>query len=109
LANAMPDIENRYGVTLYAFGHAGDGNIHINITASHEGHGGIEDAIRTVFKTALSLGGTISGEHGIGFAKKSFIDLELSPVSIALQKGIKKLFDPNMILNPDKIFCNGDS
>ena len=50
------------------------------------------------------MGGTISGEHGIGFAKKNFIDMELSPKSIELQKGIKKLFDPNMILNPGKLF-----
>ncbi len=104
LADNMPEIEKRCGVKLYAFGHAGDGNIHINITASQKDHPGIDDAIRAVFKTALAMGGTISGEHGIGYAKKSFINLELSPVSIALQKDIKKLFDPNMILNPGKIF-----
>ena len=104
LASVMPDIEKRCTVKLYAFGHAGDGNIHINITASHAEHPGIDEAIRTIFKKTLSMGGTISGEHGIGYAKRPFIDLELSPASLVIQKGIKKLFDPNMILNPGKIF-----
>jgi glycolate oxidase len=52
----------------------------------------------------LALGGTISGEHGIGFAKKQYLPLELSPESIRLQTGIKRLFDPNLILNPGKLF-----
>jgi FAD/FMN-containing dehydrogenase len=104
LVSAMPDIEKKFGVILYAFGHAGDGNIHINITAPKKGHPYLDEAIRNVLKTTVAMGGTISGEHGIGYAKKSFLDLELSPASISLQKGIKKLFDPNLILNPGKIF-----
>lgn len=104
LVSAMPDIEKKFGVSLYAFGHAGDGNIHINITAPKKDHPYMDDAIRTVLKTTVAMGGTISGEHGIGYAKKSFLGLELSPTSIGLQEGIKKLFDPNLILNPGKIF-----
>jgi len=89
---------------LYAFGHAGDGNIHINITAPKKENPHLDEAIRAVLKNTVAMGGTISGEHGIGYAKKSFLDLELSPTIISLQKGIKKLFDPNLILNPGKIF-----
>jgi glycolate oxidase subunit GlcD len=104
LVSAMPDIEKKSGVSLYAFGHAGDGNIHINITAPEKDHPDLDSVIRNVLKTTVAMGGTISGEHGIGYAKKSFLDLELSPTSISLQKGIKRLFDPNDILNPGKIF-----
>lgn len=104
LAGAMPDIEKQYGLSLYAFGHAGDGNIHINITAPQKDHPHIDEAVRAVLKMTVAMGGTISGEHGIGYAKKSFLELELSPVSINFQKGIKQLFDPNWILNPGKIF-----
>ena len=57
-----------------------------------------------LLRLVLDLGGTISGEHGIGLAKRQYLPLELSPVSIGLQRGIKQLFDPNQILNPGKIF-----
>lgn len=104
LVSTLPDMERKWGVFLYAFGHAGDGNIHINITAPQKNHSDLDEAIRDVLKTTVEMEGTISGEHGIGYAKKSFLDLELSPASINIQKGIKKLFDPDLILNPGKIF-----
>lgn len=101
---ALPSLEKQYGFKLYTFGHAGDGNIHVNLTSPKKDQDGMKDAVRSLLKSTVDMGGTISGEHGIGYAKKVFLDLELSPASIEIQKGIKRLFDPNMILNPDKVF-----
>ena len=89
---------------MYAFGHAGDGNVHVNI----DGEPGSRDrgmaCARELVGIVLGLGGTMSGEHGVGLTKRPFIDLELSPTSLALQQGIKRLFDPNGRLNPGKVF-----
>lgn len=105
LVACLPEFESRYGMKIYSFGHAGDGNIHLNITAeSREAGERVEEGINSVLKKVVSMGGTISGEHGIGLAKKRFLQLELSPESIRLQRSIKRLFDPNLILNPGKIF-----
>ncbi|MGW8193329.1 MAG: FAD-binding oxidoreductase [Desulforhopalus sp.] len=105
LVDALPLYEEQYGIEVFAFGHAGDGNIHLNITTqdpdkrvlAHQG-------TRALLEFALRLQGTISGEHGIGIAKAEYLAMELSAESIALQKSIKELFDPNMVLNPGKIF-----
>lgn len=101
----LPAFEKDYGIKIYSFGHAGDGNIHLNITAGADAEERrIEDGIRAILEKVLSMEGTISGEHGIGIAKKRFLPLEISPENLRLQMGIKRLFDPNMILNPGKIF-----
>lgn len=103
--NGLPDFEKRYGMRIYSFGHAGDGNIHLNITATdREAAPRVEEGVLAILKEVLTLGGTISGEHGIGVAKKRFLPLELSPESIRLQREIKRIFDPLHILNPGKIF-----
>ena len=105
LVDALPEYERTFAITIFAFGHAGDGNIHLNITTQNPEHKPrVMEGIRALLALVLSLGGTISGEHGIGMAKREFLAMELAPVSIALQKGIKQLFDPNQILNPGKIF-----
>jgi glycolate oxidase len=105
LVAALPALEEAYGMKIYCFGHAGDGNIHLNITASRrDAVARVEAGIEAVLRLTLALGGTISGEHGIGIAKKRFLPLELSPESIRLQQAIKRLFDPNLILNPGKMF-----
>lgn len=105
LVDALPDYEEQYGLTIFAFGHAGDGNIHLNITAPDRNHPDkVAAGITAMLARVLDMGGTISGEHGIGLAKKQFLTMELSPRSIDLQKGIKDLFDPGHILNPGKIF-----
>jgi glycolate oxidase len=101
----LPDLATFFGMKIYSFGHAGDGNIHLNITAgSRDELQRIEEGIEVILKLVLSMGGTISGEHGIGFVKKRLLPLELPPESIRLQKEIKRIFDPNLILNPGKLF-----
>lgn len=102
----LPALARSYRMKIYSFGHAGDGNIHLNITAGTRDHlEQIEQGIEAVLKLVLAMGGTISGEHGIGFVKKHLLPLELSPESIRLQQAIKHTFDPNLILNPGKVFC----
>jgi glycolate oxidase len=102
---ALPRLADEFGVGIYSFGHAGDGNIHLNITArDRDNQDRIDRGIETVIRRVLSLGGTVSGEHGIGCAKRHLLRLELSATSIRLQQEIKKVFDPLLILNPGKLF-----
>jgi glycolate oxidase subunit GlcD len=100
----------RYGITSICYGHAGDGNVHVNILkaglsdeawAHH-----VEAAVTEIFKLTVSLGGMISGEHGIGYSQKRYLPIALSPAELELMKRIKKTFDPNGILNPGKIFLD---
>lgn len=105
LVEALPSYEKKYGIEVFAFGHAGDGNIHLNITTQDLAREGQARAgTKALLELTLRLQGTISGEHGIGIAKSQYLDMELSDSSIELQRNIKKLFDPNLILNPGKIF-----
>ncbi|MBN2428422.1 MAG: FAD-binding protein [Deltaproteobacteria bacterium] len=105
LVAALPALEEKYDLTVYSFGHAGDGNIHLNITADGpERMPQVEEGIKDILGVVLQMGGTISGEHGIGLAKLPFIAMELSQESLELQKGIKRVFDPKGILNPGKVF-----
>ncbi|WP_298270254.1 FAD-linked oxidase C-terminal domain-containing protein [Geobacter sp.] len=100
-------IATRYGIPIVNFGHAGDGNIHVNVMIDKEIPGMDEKAhaaIEEIFRAALELGGTMSGEHGVGLAKQPYIPLELSPVQIATMQAVKKALDPNNILNPGKMF-----
>jgi D-lactate dehydrogenase (cytochrome) len=101
----LPRFESDYGMKIYAFGHAGDGNIHLNITADKkEALGQMEPGIRELLREAVDMGGTISGEHGIGSVKRAYLPLELSVANMNLQCLIKRLFDPHLILNPGKVF-----
>jgi glycolate oxidase len=100
-------IQGKYDIPIVNFGHAGDGNIHVNVMIDREIPGMEEkahEAIREIFQAALELGGTMSGEHGIGLAKQPYIPLELSPVQIATMQAVKRALDPNNILNPGKMF-----
>ena len=102
---ALPAVEQRHGIVIYAFGHAGDGNIHLNLTAPDEAQRpAVEAAAEECVRLALGFGGTMSGEHGIGLAKRMLLPLEIEPVSLRVQRGIKALLDPNNVLNPGKIF-----
>ena len=105
LVDALPFYEEKYGIEVFAFGHAGDGNIHLNITTqSLDKQNLAQEGTRALLELTLRLQGTISGEHGIGLAKAPYLSMELSEHSIELQRSIKKLFDPNLVLNPGKIF-----
>ncbi len=105
LVAALPELEIEAHGLIYAFGHAGDGNIHLNFTAAgQERRAPLEHCVLKALRKVLSMGGTMSGEHGVGEAKRGFLPLELTSESIQLQRGIKKLFDPNGVLNPSKVF-----
>jgi len=105
LVGGLQGIETAYGMKLFAFGHAGDGNIHVNIGAEDpKQRDRIKEGIKDLLRRVLAMGGTISGEHGIGITKQQFLPMELSAESIRLQKGIKDIFDPHRVLNPGKIF-----
>jgi glycolate oxidase len=100
-------IQQKYDIPIVNFGHAGDGNIHVNIMIDKDVPGMDEKAhcaIREVFQAALDLNGTMSGEHGVGLSKAPYIELELSPEQIAAMKAVKHALDPNNILNPGKMF-----
>jgi glycolate oxidase len=97
-----------HGFKVVCYGHAGDGNLHIRINhptikKSFESEE-MQSILKELFKLVHSLGGTISGEHGIGLIQKSFMPVVFNPITMELMRGIKKTFDPNYILNPGKIF-----
>ena len=100
-------LKDSHRLRIAAFGHAGDGNIHVNLMVNRADAGECgraTDAERILFERVVALEGSISGEHGIGFAKAPYIGLEVSPDEVALMKRVKAAFDPNGILNPGKIF-----
>ena len=102
-------ISEKYGIPIVNFGHAGDGNIHVNVMIDKKLAGEAEKAakaIEEVFRGALELGGTMSGEHGVGIAKAPYIPLEITPKAADYMKAIKRALDPNNILNPGKIFLD---
>jgi len=108
LLKGVKAIGKKYGFNSVCYGHAGDGNLHVNIIK-----GALSDdawnidlpkAISEIFELCKSLGGTISGEHGIGLVQKNYLPIVFSPYHLQLMKDIKKVFDPNYILNPGKIF-----
>jgi glycolate oxidase len=95
------------GLFMASFGHAGDGNIHFNIMLDKSDPGALKKAhaaVAKIFDYTLELGGTISGEHGIGITKAPYLSKEIGPGAVSLMKRIKTAFDPNGVLNPGKIF-----
>jgi len=108
LLNGVKAIGIKYGFKSVCYGHAGDGNLHINIIkgdmSDEDWNNKLTDGIREIFELCISLRGTISGEHGIGYVQKGFMNIPFSVAELNLQKSIKHLFDPKQILNPNKIF-----
>lgn len=108
LLKGVKAIGAKYGFRSVCYGHAGDGNLHVNIIkeeiSDEDWNTKVPMGIREIFQLCVSLGGTISGEHGIGYVQKNYIDIAFNKTQIELMKGIKSLFDPNAILNPGKIF-----
>jgi len=106
LIRFLEEIQKKFRVPVLSFGHAGDGNFHVSIMIKDtpEDRKKAEEAVKEIFAETIRLGGTLSGEHGIGTSKAAYLGMELSPEVIDTMKKIKKLFDPNNILNPGKIF-----
>ena len=100
-------LARQHDLPIVSFGHAGNGNLHVNIMAHPERSDELARAqacLQALFETVLQLGGTLSGEHGIGAAKRVFVPLEIPPDTLALMRAIKREFDPRAILNPGKLF-----
>ncbi len=100
-------IAEDFNLTIINFGHAGDGNIHVNIMTDKQDkdeYERAEKAVKEIFSAVLDLEGTISGEHGVGLTKSPFIGMEIEPIVLRKMQEIKKIFDPNNIMNPGKIF-----
>jgi glycolate oxidase len=108
LFKGVKEISSRYNFRTVCYGHAGDGNLHVNILKdqlsdqfwNHE----LEPAIVEIFELCKKLGGTISGEHGIGLVQQKFMKIVMPQTNLNLMKAIKAAFDPNQILNPGKVF-----
>jgi glycolate oxidase len=98
----------KYGFESVCYGHAGDGNLHVNIIkdqmSDEDWNSKLKDGIKEIFELTVSLGGTISGEHGIGLVQKDFMPIKYTDTHFELWRGIKQVFDKNGILNPGKIF-----
>jgi D-lactate dehydrogenase len=107
LIGGLEALSQEFAVTIVNFGHAGNGNIHVNLLVNpdnpEEMHRA-ERCLERVFDLVLKLKGTLSGEHGVGIEKRDFIDREIAAPALELMRGIKELFDPQGILNPDKMF-----
>jgi len=100
-------IAARYSLTIGTFGHAGDGNLHPTILTDErdaDEMSRVQQAVEEIFQAALRLGGTVSGEHGIGFSKAHFLPIEMGPGAMGMMRAIKTALDPKGILNPGKMF-----
>jgi glycolate oxidase len=101
----VSEVGRRLGLEVACYGHAGDGNLHANVLYDTESQRPlVERAVAEMLEAAVALGGTITGEHGVGLAKRDFLELEQGPGLIALQRQLKAVFDPLGLLNPGKIF-----
>ncbi|WP_442900217.1 FAD-binding oxidoreductase [Geoalkalibacter sp.] len=109
MIRAVEAIAKQHAIPIVNFGHAGDGNIHVNVMIDKKVPGEQEkadQAIEEIFAAALKLGGTMSGEHGVGITKAPYIPMELDPAAVAYMKTIKQALDPNNILNPGKVLLD---
>jgi len=107
LGAVIEELVSKHGLPVAAFGHAGDGNIHVNIMLDREVPGQAETAaiiVKELFRQVIRMGGTITGEHGIGITKAPYLEMEIPRAGIQLMSRIKSAFDPKGILNPGKIF-----
>lgn len=105
LLAGLDKLAAQYAITIVNFGHAGNGNIHVNLLVDPQQADQLknaEDCLSEVFDCVLSLGGSLSGEHGIGLVKRDFVGREIDQPTLAIMQQLKKLFDPNNILNPGK-------
>jgi glycolate oxidase len=103
----VKQVGGKYGFKSVCYGHAGDGNLHVNIIKGDMSDAAWRDelpkAVREIFEFTVSLGGTLSGEHGIGLVQRPYMDIAFNAVQLDLMRGIKQLFDPKGIMNPGKV------
>jgi glycolate oxidase len=107
----LEEIGQRFRLIILCFGHAGDGNVHVNIMINRNDADEVartEQAVNEIFQATLALGGTLSGEHGIGITKIPYLGMEIDKLGLAAMRRIKKAFDPKGILNPGKIFLDSE-
>lgn len=107
LIDGLSQLSSRYAIPIVNFGHAGNGNIHVNLlydTQDPEQERNARPCLQEVFELVIRLGGALSGEHGIGVEKMAYVGMEIDPVTLDYMRRLKALFDPNGILNPDKVF-----
>jgi glycolate oxidase len=108
LIKGIKETGLKYGFESICYGHAGDGNLHVNIIkgkmSDEDWNNKLKDGIREIFELTVSLGGTLSGEHGIGLVQKDYMSIKFTEAHFEIWRGIKKVFDKNAILNPGKIF-----
>ncbi len=100
----LEKLAKKYKINIVNFGHAGNGNIHVNLMVTPEQMQQAKQCLSEVFDLVLKLKGCLSGEHGIGIEKRDFIAREVNPATLVIMRGIKQVFDPNGILNPGKVF-----
>jgi D-lactate dehydrogenase len=100
-------LSNKYQIDIFNFGHAGNGNLHVNLLYdANQQADTAKNCLNEVFELVLKLGGTLSGEHGVGIAKRDFVSQEIDASTLVLMNKIKQQFDPNNILNPGKTLPN---
>jgi glycolate oxidase len=107
LISGLEEISRRRGLIIPCYGHAGDGNIHVNVLYDRQlaaERQAVGPAVQEIFALTRELNGTLSGEHGIGLTKAPYLGMELSEAAIALQRRLKRAFDPHNLMNPGKIF-----
>ncbi|MEZ4807766.1 MAG: FAD-linked oxidase C-terminal domain-containing protein [Flavobacteriales bacterium] len=108
LLKGVKEVGARYGFKSVCYGHAGDGNLHVNIIkgdlSEEAWNTELPEAIREIFQLTVSLGGTLSGEHGIGLVQREYMDIAFSPIQLDLMQRLKEVFDPLGIMNPGKVF-----
>jgi len=108
MVSAINRIAEKYALNICTFGHAGDGNLHPTVATDardHEEMERVEAAFADIFSEAISLGGTITGEHGVGMMKAPYLEWKLGPEGVNAMKLIKQAFDPGNIMNPNKVFA----
>ncbi len=107
MISTLEGLSEKYGLPIVNFGHAGDGNIHVNVMVDLAEEGmqeKVDKVMVEIFRSAVALGGSISGEHGIGTSKMDYLGMEVDNATIGYMRRIKSAFDPKNILNPGKIF-----
>jgi glycolate oxidase len=107
LLRGVREVAARFGIRQISYGHAGDGNIHVNVLTDDADRAvreaRLKPAIEAIFEVAVSLGGTITGEHGVGCAQSRYLPLCRDHVAMAVMRSVKHAFDPKGLLNPGKV------